>query len=176
MNKSIAVVLLLAFGVACNGETPTGTEELSPSLGPAGNSGCYTVDFAVDYPVTGFVPPFTWEGVVSGDLEGAAVMVFDLDSPDHSTRFTNAASATITWDLSGGMIPELVGRTFQTRMRTLNVFPNDKDPLIARNNGRDRALTGVSKVNLTWHGTTDFTQFPPSPPTTLRFYNGVICP
>jgi hypothetical protein len=70
------------------------------------------------------------------------------------------------------VITELVGQPFQTRLRTLNIFPDDSDPLVARNNIVERALSGVSKANLTIHGLTDI----PSPQTSDWIYHGVICP
>lgn len=168
---TLALLTGLVFAVACSREASTGPDVPDPTLQQAGNSGCYTVNFTVNYTeVMDPSRPFTFEGVVSGDLEGSAELIFD--TAVRSTRSTFTALGVVTYEITGGLITELVGQSFQTRLRTLNVFPDDGDPLVARNNVVERALSGVSKANLTIHGLTDI----PSPQTPDWIYHGVICP
>lgn len=147
--------------IGCSDQTsPTGAELASAS------SGCYTVKFSTALtPITDIV----YTGTVTGDLQGTVDLVFD---EFHSfTGVTNQVAADATWHITGGVIPELVGETFVTRLTNRNIlFPGTS---LVQNIGSLRAISGVEKANVTYTGHTSLDTNPQE--TTLNFV-GVICP
>lgn len=113
--------------------------------------------------------PFTWVGVVSGDLVGTAVQVFDVE-PVVLNPYNIVAMQTVSWDITDGVIPELVGRQFQTRGRFHSVPTPDHDSA-ALNQSHEQALAGIRLADLTAHGRTDG-----FPPVSQLDYQGLICP
>jgi len=164
-----AAVLSVA---AC--QEPAGPRELVQPLGAASQSSdvaCYSPGFHVDYTLV-FPPtlPFTWEGVVSGDLVGTAVLVYDLENPVVIGTSNVIVVGTVSWDITGGVIPDLVGRQFQTRVRFLAVSTPDNEPA-ALNQSHEKALAGIRHADFTAHGGADG-----FPPVSRLDYQGVICP
>lgn len=164
--KGPLAALATVLVVACAPETATSPNELVPSLAAAGSSGCYTVSGEIAQ--VGVAPSFA--GTISGDIEGTV-----------STRLNPAAARAAgavrfsageqTWQVTGGNVPELIGRTVRLALETEVVFAQ---PPLARNNTRARVVDGAQSGNLTYHGTFDVA---PPPPFDARVeYHGVICP
>jgi hypothetical protein len=132
-------------------------------LALAGNSGCSTVKFTTVLTPTG---PVSFSGVLTGDLEGTVDQVFDEFGS--FTGVTIQVAADATWHITGGIIPELIGETFVTRLTNRNVFLPGTS--LTKNIGSLRAQSGVERANLTYIGQTQLT----TSETTLNFV-GVIC-
>lgn len=169
MRDKMIYLVAVALTVAACQEAAGPAEQVD--LGEANQAvqaACYTPNFQVAYTlVLPPTPPFTWVGVVSGDLIGTAVQVFDLE-PELLNSHNVIAMATVSWDITGGVIPELVGRQFQTRSRFLAVFTPDHAPE-ALNQGHEKALSGISQADLTLHGMT-------AAGVSQVNYQGLICP
>ena len=133
------------------------------SLSVGGASRCYTVQFSA---VLAPISATTLAGTVSGDLEGTVVAVFDESTP--FTGATNMSGANLTWTITGGIVPELIGTTFVTRLDNRNILVS---PTLVRNVGSLRPIAGVQKANVTYIGETPF----PFTETQLD-HSGVICP
>jgi hypothetical protein len=142
--------------------SPTST----PSALQAGNSGCYTVKFNVALSPLG---PDTFEGPMTGDLEGTLRFEFDNDSVAFA-GITVAVSGIAHWVITGGVLP---GLTFDTAFDNRNLLidrPGSPDTLF-ENSGQHRAIGGVVKANLTYRGI--FTLVPTA--VADHDYHGVIC-
>jgi hypothetical protein len=162
MKKSLTALLFVGFAVGCNGDTPTDVP--APDFAVAGNSGCYTVKGT--FSETGFFPDFS--GAMDGDLVGTSATTLGLDFWQTGTVIHNPGERTI--EVTGGIAPELVGRTIHLKFQGLSVF--NAPPLVTINS-RERVDEGAAKFNLTVHGTLDQTVFP----WELAFdYNGIVCP
>ena len=145
----------------CSDRPAVLTQPLRAQFSVAGASGCYTVA------LTTVISDVTFAGSITGDLEGTIHVVFDQVSP--FTGVTNTSAANVTWTISGGIIPELVGKTFTTRLENRNVLMPGSG--VAKNIGTLRAISGVATANLNYTGET------PLPPVETRLnYHGVICP
>jgi hypothetical protein len=147
---------------------PNALGESSPSLsGEAGASGCYTVKFNVAVSPVG---PGVHEGAITGDLVGTVRVQFDLSSVEFAgVTVSNVGIAH--WVITGGIIPAI---TFDTAFENRNLLidrPGSPATLF-ENIGRHRALEGVAKASLTYHGT--FNIVPTG--VTDHDYMGVICP
>lgn len=146
--RLLAIALTAALIIGCS-ESQTGpTEVLAPNLN--GASGCYAVNFKV-VGTPGSVP-WIVEHQLTGDLEGSATTVFDIES----IRFTgHTVSNTGTWyfTISGGIVPGLT--EFEARHSQRNqLIDNPATPgTVFENHGTLRALSGVKVANLTYHGT-----------------------
>ena len=149
MKYRIPTIALAAAAVIACSETQTEpTEGLAPELNEA--SGCYAVKFKV----AGAPGALPWivEHEITGDLEGSATTVFDIES----LRFTgHTVSNTGTWylNITGGIIPGLT--EFEARHSQRNqLIDNPATPgTVFENHGTLRALSGVRIANLTYHGT-----------------------
>ena len=142
--------------------TPTGIQSGSAE---ARSTGCYAVKFHVKSEDGGHF-------YFTGDLSGTIEMTWDFDSFKYA-GVTEKNGGTYTWTITGGIIPEL--RTFQTAFTNKNLVtdrPGSPD-YIFENIGTHRAISGVSKANLAYHGS-----FIYQPPVVLldHLYSGVICP
>jgi len=137
----------------------------SQSLAVAG-SGCHTV--ALEAHVTGEFPDFS--GELTGDLQGTVTVV--LDGEETSTGVVLHGSGEETWVISGGTIPELVGRTLTSVFTFVqSSAPGQGDTSLI--NGRYRIIDGAQKGNLTFHATFDASVFPFAVDSS---YRGVVCP
>jgi len=169
--------LLLAAGavavIACQDPVgPAGpVREFGATADLTVGSACYAVEFVVDYTLTTFVPPFIWQGTVSGDLVGTATLTF-ASAPTVVTPYTILADGIVDWHVTGGIITELTGGSFQTQTSIVAVSTPDNDPR-ALNRFQDEALSGVLMANLTGVGQNNAPDFPPMSHVT---YRGVICP
>jgi hypothetical protein len=144
------------------------SDPTAPAFGSGNDSGCYAVKFNVDItPITGN----TLSGVVTGDLEGTADITL-LGASWPPTGATNTSTFDFRWHITGGVIPALVGSTFDTRSENRNILHFRLPPgrPFAQNVGSHRAVAGVSKANLTYTGETPIATFQ----TTLD-HRGVIC-
>jgi hypothetical protein len=134
-------------------------EPLEPNLAVAGSSGCYAVSGEITQ--TGVVPILA--GTISGDIEGTVATRIGVARTVGRVRF---ATAEQTWQVTGGNVPELIGRT--VRLTVENRIVEARPPL-ARNNGRATLVAGARKGDLTYHGTAVETAADVE-------YRGVICP
>jgi hypothetical protein len=133
-------------------------------LASAGST-CYAVKFTT--PLTS-LSEVAFTGTLTGDLQGTVDMVFD---EFHSfTGVTIRVAADATWHITGGIIPELVGETFVTRLTNRNILLPGTS--LAKNIGSLRVISGVEKANLTYTGQTILDTDPQQ--TVLNFV-GVIC-
>jgi hypothetical protein len=168
---TLASLLVVSFfGIACSGDLPTQAETtsltLSPSFAAGGNSGCYTVKFAT-HSVGAF--PF-FPGTQTGDIDGSHLVAFAGASTPAPTGVTWNFVGTATFVVTGGIIPELVGKSFVVSVESRNVF-NDPDLFAKISNLKTRAISGVQKANLTGRGETAS-----DASTVDATWNGVICP
>ena len=169
MRLRLTFLLLYPFALACSDTAPTDIDGAAPNLAVAGNSGCYTVKF--DFHGIGVFPTFT--ATTTGDLEATVDVVFDVGSNEtHGVVIFNQGD--ITYHVTGGIIPALVGLDFETTGRPLTILQPDNEPLVSGITGTEKAVAGVKKANLTFRGTFDVRNGPPFP-VELK-YNGVICP
>ena len=163
----VAAALLLVgcdAGVAVPGPA---AERGSTAMTSARASDCYTPKFTVT-----LVPinDFTFDGAVSGDLEGEVLVQFDPNSVGFAGKtISNAGIAH--WDITGGVVPGL--GAFQTTFNNRNILVDrpGSPPTRIENTGGHRALDGVAKANLTYRGA--FSAVPT--PQAHHDYNGVIC-
>jgi hypothetical protein len=161
---------LLAVGliVGCGDTAPIDPMAVEPHLGVvAGASECYTVE--VESHALGVFPAFS--GSITGDLVGTTDVLFDFAN----LRFdgiTIKNGGILTWNIEGGIIPELVGTTFRTSTTPMNIGTSNSNMII----GRTRAMDGFpAKANLTFDGT--FNADNTGPPFAVDLvYRGVICP
>jgi hypothetical protein len=135
-------------------------------LAEGGNSGCYSVKFTTLFTA---VSDFVYTGTLIGDLQGTADLVADEVHPFRGV--TILIGADVTWHITGGVIPELTGQTFVTRLMNRNIFLPGTS--LVKNVGSTRAISGVQKANLTYIGQTPLDTDPQQ--ATLDFV-GVICP
>jgi hypothetical protein len=128
-------------------------------------SGCHAVD--VEAHITGVFPHFA--GTISGDLQGSVDVVLDGFA---ATGHISHIPGEETWVITGGTIPELVGRTITNVFTVVQVFApgQGSTPLI---NGTSRNIDGAERVNLTFYGTFDNSVFPFAVDVD---YRGVVCP
>jgi hypothetical protein len=137
-------------------------------LGPmhvavAGQSGCHAVRFLVEaIPVT----DIQFFGTLEGDLEGTILFDFDVFNPFTGVTTANAGNAT--WNITGGLIPELIGATFTTRFENRNIAIPNTD--VFMNIGLHRELEGAPKVNLTYEGEFSFSES-----VSRLNFKGVLC-
>jgi hypothetical protein len=157
-NSTFASLLLI---LGCSDQS--GLTAPTPELAVGGSSGCYTVKFTTRLThVSGIV--FT--GPVAGDLQGTVDVVFNEFHP--GTGATNLVAADATWHITGGIVRELIGRSFVTRFTNRNVAQPGP---VTKNIGSLDVISGVKKANVHYVGeTSNFTGEP-----TLHFI-GVICP
>lgn len=165
MIRYTTPLTLLGIALGCRGEVPTGTQDLIPDFGIAGNSGCYTVSGALDQAA---IPGQSLSGTISGDVEGT---VFTVGGPPVVQGAVAFIPAEQTWNITGGIIQSLIGQTLQ--------FDNDVVGILAqlplaRINTQARVVEGARIGNLTLHGITDFSV--PGIITSHLEYDGVICP
>ena len=164
---SRAMIALVTVGFAgCGVDPPTGTQQPEPAFTVAGQSGCYSVVGHIAQ--AGLFPSFA--GTISGDVEGTVSTQGDPGSL-RVAGVVVSASATQTWQVSGGSIPALIGRTIQLAIESETVFAQ---PPLARVNNRAKVIDGAASGRLTYHGTFD-TTFPPPFETNVE-YRGNICP
>lgn len=166
MKNPILPLLVAGLVVSCTEDAPTALEQLAPGFAVAGSSGCYTVSGEIAE--SGLAPSFS--GTISGDIEGDVSTQVDPASA-HSAGRVIFASAEQTWQVSGGNVPELIGRTLRLALETQVVFAQ---PPVGRVNTRATVIEGAQAGNLTYHGTLDAS---PPPPTAVNLeYHGVVCP
>lgn len=161
-----AVLVSCAFVIGCDQQNAP-TEPLSPEFVVAGESGCYTVKFTNDLVWT---PPVGYIGQLGGDLEGTMTDWFQ--DPNYWTinRGTmKVDGSTSTFNITGGIIPELMDQSFSVAWDFQNLANADPDNWV--NLGRVRAIDGVAKANLTWRGYT-----PKGSVTSFLEFQGVMCP
>lgn len=181
-RKAFAAVLVLGIVVfGCNGPTPTAPEApelLQESLGSSssvgstntlssgesGNSGCYTVLGTMDQTMG---PDGKFSGTISGDVEGT-VVTETLAAESHGVTVHQFVGQT--WQVSGGVIDALAGATVRLENDLIVILA--KLPII-RLSHKARIVEGAQKGNLTYHGFTDVTSWPPQ---SHLEYRGVICP
>jgi hypothetical protein len=168
MKKSLIPLLFAGFVVGCGGDVPTGTDGPAPNFNKAGNSGCHTVN--INAHSSGVFPDFT--GTTTGDVEADVSVAFDVGSVALHGVVT-AIEGEETWKVTGGNIPEIINREISFRQRSVTIASPDNEPFVMRINGQLRAVDGVSKANLTIHGTFDARVFPFEVDLVLR---GVVCP
>ncbi len=162
-------VLACALALACS-DSPTAVTErgaLTPSFDAHGNSGCYKAEFYQFWDYTTFTAwPMTGdlEGVHTGGVCGGRITGAVFHEP-----------CTEMWDITGGMIPELIGKTLSFENEIVYTFGAPGQVPYQRLNGRSRIFDGDVKIgNATVHG--GFTG-PPNWDVGIDYYSkGVICP
>jgi len=170
MRRLYTLAFMVALALGCNSE-PTNIAQDTANFGVAGNSGCYTVNITSH--AMGVFPSFF--GTTAGDIEATINTAFDAGaSVAHGVVIGNEGRTT--WNVTGGIIPELIGEVFETESKSnLTILQPDNDPFVFRLNGAGQASSGVSKANLTFHGSFDLGDFVPPFDVDL-VWHGVICP
>lgn len=164
MKKALITLAFAGLAVGCGGDVPTDTDGLTPQLAVAGSSGCYTVHGTISE--TGFFPNFT--GVIDGDLVGTSSTLLSFDVGFAGAVIFNPGERTL--EITGGIIPELIGKTVHETFEGLTI--SDAPPLLSINE-RTRIDAGAEQGNLTTHGTLNWDVFPWE---VEAEYRGVICP
>lgn len=166
MKNPILPLLVAGLVVSCTEDAPTALEQLAPGFAVAGSSGCYTVSGEIAQ--SGLAPSFS--GTISGDIEGDVSTQLDPASTRAAGR-VRITSADHTWQVTGGNVSELIGRTVRLTLQSEVVFAQ---PPVGRVNTRATVIEGAQAGNLTYHGTLDAS---PPPPTAVNVqYHGVVCP
>jgi hypothetical protein len=176
----IAAVVLMA---ACDStQTTAPTPVLAPDLAMTpsltAEPGCYGVQFDLLFRGTAVDPelPPEFEGeLVGGDLEGTVDIV--LTGATDPTGRTNTATFRFTWNITGGVIAELIGQSFVTDIdnRNLNQIPPPTNTGTAV--GTHRVVSGVERANLTYTpGEAEIVSLDPFAFENLLHHRGVICP
>jgi len=171
MRKLFCALAFIGFlTLGCNAD-PTSVDRDTPTFGVAGNSGCYTVN--INSHEIGVFPSFS--GTTTGDIEATISTAFDVGaSVSHGVVIGNEGMTT--WNVTGGIIPELIGQVFDTETKSnLTLLQPDSDPFVFGINGAAKAGSGVTKANVTFHGTFDLGDFAPPFDVDL-VWRGVICP
>lgn len=166
MKSPFLLVAVVVLVVGCSRDAPTGLDEPVLNFAAGGSSGCYTV--SGDIAQSGRFPSFS--GTISGDIEGSVATQLDPASARAAgtVRFNSGEQ---TWHVTGGNVPDLIGRTVRLALESEIVFAQ---PPLGRNNTRARVIDGAEAGNLTYHGTLNAS---PPPPFAVRVeYHGVICP
>jgi hypothetical protein len=160
---SLTVLILV---VGCSRDAAIGPNEAALAFSVAGASGCHTVSGEIAQ--SGLAPSFA--GTISGDIEGSVSTQLDPTDARVAGR-VSFPTAEQTWEVTGGTVPDLIGRTVHLALETEIVFAQ---PPIARNNTTARVIDGAEAGNLTYHGTLNAS--PPPPFAVDVEYSGVICP
>jgi hypothetical protein len=181
MTRS-AFALAFALGmvlVGCDATSPTAPELDLPTenLGSIGaqsaqaprfsaqrtTRSCYNVAGALDQTFC----PTGLCGTISGDVEGTVTTVTDPAYDElHGVAYMRLAEQT--WEVAGGTVAPLVGRTLRFENEFIGILATMPKIIV---NTRGRVIEGAEKGNLTIHGWTDVSTF-----TSHLEYHGVICP
>ena len=158
MTLTLLTVMLIFIGVIpASGENMANTYQLSET------KQCYTVK--------GSLHQFSNEsgdlaGEISGDLEGN---VLTTAGPIEVHGIVIFRDVVQYWEISGGAVPELIGRTlvFDNKFRgIMNDYP------MLKVNTTGILTEGASKGSITLHGWTKIGD----PVENYLEYHGVICP
>lgn len=147
MKCRVTIAVLAAVLVVGCTESPQGpTDALDPNFDGASN--CYTPRFHVNIVPTGM---WTGEGEVTGELVGSVSVVFD----PASVTFAGATlknSGILYWHIDEGIIPGL--GEFETTFENYIVLTDRPGSPAGTSeiSSTYRALSGVSKANLTSRG------------------------
>ncbi|HUQ84153.1 MAG TPA: hypothetical protein VM076_23585 [Gemmatimonadaceae bacterium] len=172
LHAAIGVLSIVASGYTLDAPTAVPTGQPHTVASPSGGqSGCQSVAFTSA--ISGTFPLFT--GTMAGDLEGTLQVLQDPSSIVAPNDIYARVDGTIDFRVTGGSVPDLIGRSFRTSSISSNRFAPDSDPTLGEIGGRVRAVDGVSKANLTFHGFVDVTDG--TPPFEVHLsWHGVICP
>jgi hypothetical protein len=163
MKNHVASLASLSLAVACSTDAPTAPAELGRSQSVAGTSNCYTVSGTI----TQSGLPGAFSGTITGDVIGT-VATQTQGTVSHGV--VNFGVGQQTWEVTGGIIQELIGNTVRLELRTRVVNAQDPEPHLIN---RVEIVDGAAKGNLTYHGTLDVFAVPFVASTA---YHGVICP
>lgn len=164
--------LLLAFAacdVAPGLTSPQPSDDLDPQASHVpGQPLCHDVHGQLVE--VGSLIDFTFEGVVSGSLEGttAGAVTETITNPSGNAPRN---SGSRTYFIDGGDVPELIGSEFTVDFVGITVG----DLPVVRVTERSSATEGVEKANLTGFGTITV-DFPTLTFTLEVEYDGVVCP
>jgi hypothetical protein len=106
-------------------------------------------------------------GTITGDIEGAITAVGGFPMVWHGPVLMRPVEQT--WEISGGIIEELIGETLVFDVNFTGIYA--KPGLLSINNTA-RIVEGAQKGNLTQHGWTETSY----PYINHLDYHGVICP
>lgn len=170
------LVVAAAVAAACDAvaptAAPTGDVALSPDQAQAQASACHGVRFDMWFsPHDLEADPPEYTATFSGDLEGTAdILLLGPGTP--FTGVTNTAIFQFIWNVTGGVVPELIGESFVTHADNRNLVFAHRFPRVA---GTHRVESGVSRANLTYQGEVIEVTWDPFWFQTLLHHNGVIC-
>lgn len=176
MKRLRHVVSLLAWSLslACGAPTtaPHGPDAATPAFdrGASPNAACYPVRFRSVS--EGFVDPLTVAGTFTGDVHGSFVVQLDpstLKVVGKTARFAGSGTFTIT----GGLLPVPLPLTFAATFDQKNLLHDTpvSPATIADQLVTFRSTSGVTRANLTMHGSFDGVT-----ETVDHDWWGVICP
>lgn len=153
------------FFLAASSAWTVNANQTRPKLGTS-PSGCYAVAFELVFTP---ISAFAFEGTVTGDLEGTVTIQFDPSS----VKFAGATisnSGTATWSITRGLLgPADFTTSFDNR--NLAAERPGSPAGVFENIGQHRALEGVRRANLNYHGV-----FAVEPtPAGKHEFRGVIC-
>jgi hypothetical protein len=172
LRAAIAVLSIVTSSCTVDAPTAAPTSRLPKAASlAAGQSGCQTVAFTST--ISGSFPLFT--GAITGDLVGTVQILQDPSTIVAPNDIYARVDGVIDFRVTGGNLPELIGRSFQASSISSNRFAPDSDPTLGEIGGRAREVGGVSKANLTFHGFVDVTDGAPPFEVELTWH-GVICP
>ena len=167
--QRIPLMAGLALGAVACGEVGTepgaaAQDQARVASASAQASACHAVQLTTH--TSGNFPFFA--GTLSGDLEGTVQVQLGFDGINGIVFNVPGAE---TWEITGGVIPELVGWTVTSEFDTVQPFPSGQAPnsIIA---GRSVITSGAERGQLTFHGA-----LTPGVPSQVDLeYHGVICP
>jgi len=153
------------FFLAASSAWTGNANQTSPRLG-ASTSNCYAVAFEFVFTP---ISAFSFEGTVTGDLEGTVTIQFDPSSVKFSGA-TISNAGTATWSITGGLLgPADFTTSFDNR--NLAADRPGSPAGVFENIGQHRVLNGVQRANLNYHGV-----FAVEPtPAGKHEFRGVIC-
>jgi hypothetical protein len=160
MKKLLIPLVCVGLAVGC-GDVPTGTDGPTPNFGVAGNSGCYTVSGVLGG-ILG--SPFT----ISGDVEGTITIV--ISPPVHVGGVVWSRYGQQTWEITGGIVTPLIGKTVVWEYEFLSIWPIGQFP-VGTTKSTARLVEGAQRGSFTAHGTYNYFTA-----QARQEYHGVICP
>ncbi len=169
MSRFLIFPLVLLVATGCSETLPTDIDAGEADLHRVRHSPrCHNVRYESNS--SGVVPTFL--GTFHGDIDGTTQVDFDLtrfEVLDFGVRLRG----TVTYNVTGGKIRSLIGKTFTTELNTITFNPPPEGG-VQRVKGIEHGLEGVRKARLHSRGTFDGVDGTPPFEVDLH-YRGVIC-
>ena len=163
MKKYIIILVVIMAVISLSGFLPFNGEMMSNTYQLSSSEACYAVTGSVNQ---SGLPDGSMSGPITGDLVG---IVHTTGGPAEIHGIVIFRDVVQIWEITGGNIEELVGRTlvFENKFRgIINDYP------MLKVNTTGILVEGADKGSLTLHGWTIMGD----PPENYLDYHAVICP